>query len=128
MNIGFSLKQLNKTNESMIICRQNCESCHSDTENDLNDVPMDCENDNSDHVLENTPKHDADDTVESSAKNSPIPFRSVPRRKRRNTNKTGKYNEMIGLAFYFSVLFVCFGRPICYFDLERECLVLRQHD
>lgn len=96
-----------------MFCRQNCESCHSDTENDLIDVPMDCENDNSNHVLENTPKHDADDTVESSAKNSPIPFRSVPRRKRRNTNKTGEYNEMNGfVSFFFCFFFFCF----CSFD------------
>ncbi|XP_055319868.1 uncharacterized protein LOC129577232 isoform X2 [Sitodiplosis mosellana] len=79
--------------ESAVSDVQNCESCHSDTENDLNDVPMDCENDNSNHVLEKTPKHDADDTVESSAKNSPIPFRSVTRRKRRNTNKTDDDND-----------------------------------
>lgn len=56
---------------------------------------MDCDNDNSNHVLENTSKNvdadiDADDTIES-AKNSPVPFRSVSRRRRRNTNKTGKY-------------------------------------
>lgn len=68
--------------------RQNCESCHSDTENDLNDVPMDCENDSSNHVLENAPKM-LDDTVEST-KNSPIPFRNMARGRRRNTNKIGK--------------------------------------
>lgn len=66
---------------------------------------MDCENDNSNHALENTSKNDADDTNIESAKNSPIPFRSVPRRRRRNTNKTGKYNEN-------GFLFVCFGKVL----------------
>lgn len=69
------------------IFRQN-ESCHSDTENDLNDVPMECENDSSNHVLENTPKS-LGDTV-GSPKDSPIPFRNMSRGRRRNTNKTGK--------------------------------------
>lgn len=90
---------------------------------------MDCEHDNSNHVLENTPKHDADDTVESSAKNSPIPFRSVPRRKRRNTNKTGKYTEMNGSSFVSVCLLCSFELRCCFFfGLERQCLVLRQHD
>lgn len=55
---------------------------------------MDCENDNSNPVIEDTSKNhdDADDTIES-VKNSPIPFRNMPRRRRRNTNKTGKYNK-----------------------------------
>lgn len=48
---------------------------------------MDCENDSSNHV-ENTPKS-LDGTAES-PKNSPIPFRNMPRGRRRNTNKTGK--------------------------------------
>lgn len=67
--------------------RQNCESCHSDTENDMNDVPMECENDSSNHVPEDA--NHVPDTVDST-KNSPINFRSIPRGRRRNTNKTGK--------------------------------------
>lgn len=79
--------------------RQN-ESCHSDTENDLNDVPMDCENDSSNHV-ENTPKS-LDGTV-CSPKNSPIPFRNMPRGRRRNTNKTGKANQSTHLSLSLSL-------------------------
>lgn len=82
------IDQIYKQKQSTIFnFRQNCES-HSDTENDLNDVPMDCENDSSNHVLENTVKS-LDDTTEST-KNSPMPFRNMPRGRRRNTNKTGE--------------------------------------
>lgn len=73
--------------------RQN-ESCHSDTENDLNDVPMDCENDSSNHV-DNMTKQ-LDEAVEST-KASPLPFRNTTRG-RRNTNKSipGKlYNFLL---------------------------------
>lgn len=72
-----------------MIFRQNGESCHSDTENDMNDVPMDCENDSSIHVAENEVEKNLDDTIDST-KNSPLTFRSLPRGRRRNTNKTGK--------------------------------------
>lgn len=83
------MKNENNANVSLL-CRQN-ESCHSDTENDLNDVPMICENDSSNHI-ENTPKS-LDDAEVGSSKNSPIPFRNVPRGRRRNTNKTGKLSQ-----------------------------------
>lgn len=101
MTKSFTLVKLIQLNNQFMFLfthsfSQNCESCHSDTENDLNDAPMDCENDSSNHGLESAPKN-LEDTVES-AKNSPIPFRNMSRGRRRNTNKTGK------LRFGFSRL------------------------
>ncbi|XP_031640460.1 protein chiffon isoform X2 [Contarinia nasturtii] len=77
--------------ESALSDAQHCESSHSDTENDLNEVTMERENDNSNIALESVSK-DADNVVES-PKNSPISFRSMPRRRRQNTNKTDDNDE-----------------------------------
>lgn len=55
----------------------------------MNELPMDCENDSSNHRPESCAPKSLDDTADST-KDSPIAFHSLPCGRARNTNKTGK--------------------------------------